>query len=114
MSKLVTKSHVRDAVHMYLVKWGAMLTRSLLHSASHCPENRHISRQKQHCVDWRKFFFSPLSLLYHSKKKHLTYYRIEPTSAAKKVFAVPIIYLYPKLVPFVATYHDRNVFGPSC
>jgi hypothetical protein len=27
MSKQVTKSHVRDAVHMYLVNWGAMLTR---------------------------------------------------------------------------------------
>ena len=26
MSKQVTKSHVRDAVHMYLVNWGAMLT----------------------------------------------------------------------------------------
>jgi hypothetical protein len=25
-SKQVTKSHVRDAVHMYLVNWGAMLT----------------------------------------------------------------------------------------
>jgi hypothetical protein len=26
MSKQVTKSHARDAVHMYLVNWGAMLT----------------------------------------------------------------------------------------
>jgi hypothetical protein len=26
MSKQVTRSHVRDAVHMYLVNWGAMLT----------------------------------------------------------------------------------------
>jgi hypothetical protein len=26
MSKQVTKSHVRGAVHMYLVNWGAMLT----------------------------------------------------------------------------------------
>ena len=26
MSKQVKKSHVRDAVHMYLVNWGAMLT----------------------------------------------------------------------------------------
>jgi hypothetical protein len=26
MSKQVTKSHLRDAVHMYLVNWGAMLT----------------------------------------------------------------------------------------
>jgi hypothetical protein len=26
MSKQVTKSHVRDTVHMYLVNWGAMLT----------------------------------------------------------------------------------------
>jgi hypothetical protein len=26
MSKQVTQSHVRDAVHMYLVNWGAMLT----------------------------------------------------------------------------------------
>ena len=30
MSKQVTKSHVRDAVHMYLVNWGATLTESLL------------------------------------------------------------------------------------
>jgi hypothetical protein len=32
MSKQVTKSHVRDTVHMYLVNWGAMLTRSHLFS----------------------------------------------------------------------------------
>ena len=29
MSKHVKKSHVRDAVHMYLVNWGAMLTETL-------------------------------------------------------------------------------------
>ena len=26
ISKQVTKSHVKDTVHMYLVNWGAMLT----------------------------------------------------------------------------------------
>ena len=29
MSKQVTKSHVKDTVHMYLVNWGAMLTHPL-------------------------------------------------------------------------------------
>ena len=29
MIKHVTKSHVRDAVHIYLVNWGAMLTEGL-------------------------------------------------------------------------------------
>jgi hypothetical protein len=31
MSKQVTKSHVRDAVHMYPVNWGAGLTKLNLH-----------------------------------------------------------------------------------
>jgi hypothetical protein len=29
MSKQMTKRHVRDAVHMYLVNWGAMLTKGM-------------------------------------------------------------------------------------
>jgi hypothetical protein len=30
MSKQVTKIHVRDAVHVYLVNWGAMLTSGII------------------------------------------------------------------------------------
>ena len=29
ISKHVTKSHVRDTVHMYLVNWGAILTEGM-------------------------------------------------------------------------------------
>jgi hypothetical protein len=34
MSKQVTQSHVRDAVHMYLVNWSAMLTLSIYERTS--------------------------------------------------------------------------------
>jgi hypothetical protein len=48
MSKQVMKSHVRDAVHMYLMNWGAMLTSGPIEKMKNMFDVRFLLYQRCH------------------------------------------------------------------